>query len=99
MGRPKLAATAAELSAEIARVQSETQAQMRQLEERRRAAEARENQRRGELLKVYLARESGAELCRILRAIVEPEHRELFGLAQDSNSIEADLSAVATARR
>jgi DNA helicase IV len=83
MGRPKLPTTSAEISAQIARIQEESQAQVRQLEERRRVAEARENQRRGELLTGYLAGTRAADLRRILRSIVNPEDRELFGLERE----------------
>ena len=67
MGRPKTPTTSAELSVQIARVQQETQAQLKGLEERRRLATARENMRRGELVSSYLKGPKGIELRRILR--------------------------------
>lgn len=80
MGRPRLAITSAEISAEIARLQNAAQAQVRQLEERRRAAQIRENERRGELIMSYLERASGADLRRVLGALVDPADRQLFAL-------------------
>ena len=93
MGRPKSPTTSAEISAQIARVQQETQAQVKQLEERRRTAEARENQRRGELIISYLAGPKGADLHRLLRSIVEPRHRPLFGLQEPERQITSTTIA------
>lgn len=61
MGRPKSPITSADISAEITRVQKESQAQLRRLEERRLVAETHENQRRGELIMTYLNRSNGDE--------------------------------------
>jgi len=83
MGRPRIATTSAELSAQIARVQTATQAQVRELEERRRVVKARENQRLGELLCAYLEGPIGADLRRILSTVVQPQDRELFNLAEE----------------
>lgn len=80
MGRPKLSITSAEIAAEIMRIQDESQAQLRQLQERRRVAETRENQRRGELIMSYLNRSSGAELRALLRTLVDQADRSLFAL-------------------
>ena len=82
MGRPKLATSAAEISAEISRVQQEARAHLRQLEERRRLAETRENERRGQLILNYLSGEHGTELRRILTQIAEPEDVMLFSTVQ-----------------
>lgn len=78
MGRPKLAITSAELSAEISRVQQENQAHLRQLEERRRTAETRENERRGQLILHYLRSGRAIELRQALLLLVEPGDRSLF---------------------
>src|SRR5690348_16867091 len=80
VGRPKLPITSADISAEIARVQHESQAQLRQLEERRRVAETRENQRRGELIMTYLNRSKGDELRALLHTLVDQTDRSLFAL-------------------
>lgn len=85
MGRPKTPTTSAELSVQIARVQQETQAQLKGLEERRRLATARENMRRGELVRSYLKGPKGIELRRILRLIVEPRDHELFDLQEQQS--------------
>lgn len=82
MGRPKLPTSSAEISAEISRVQQETQAHVRQLEERRRLAETRENERRGQLILDYLSGERGTELRHILTQIAEPEDVMLFSTDQ-----------------
>jgi hypothetical protein len=99
MGRPKLASTAAEISAQIARVQRETLAQVKQLEERRRTAEARENQRRGELIVSYLAGAKRADLRRILRSIVEKEDRQLFELQEQHGHMTTTTNVPATDAR
>jgi hypothetical protein len=80
MGRPKLPIGSAEISAEIARLQAETQAHLLQLEERRRIAETRENQRRGELIMAYLSRPAADDLRQALRHLVEESDRSLFML-------------------
>lgn len=87
MGRPKLPITSAEISAEIARVQNDSQTQLRQLEDRRRIAEMRENQRRGELIITYLNGPNADELRRILRALVAQDDRSLFELEESSAEI------------
>lgn len=78
MGRPKLPTTSAEISAEISRVQQETQAHLRRLEESRRLAETRENERRGQLILKYLGGERGMELRHILTQVAAPEDVMLF---------------------
>ena len=90
MGRPKLPNSSAEISAEITRVQSETQTHLRQLEERRRVAETRENQRRGELIMAYLSRPTADDLRRALGHLVEESDRPLFMLDE---SHEVELAA------
>lgn len=86
MGRPRLPITADEISVEIARLAKQTQAQMRELEERRRSAEARENQQRGQLISVYLKGPGGDHLRGALRALVSTEHRALFGIVDASET-------------
>ena len=90
MGRPKSPITSADISAEITRVQNESQAQLRRLEERRLVAETRENQRRGELIMTYLNRSSGAELRALLRTLVDQTDRSLFALDDASLGNTAD---------
>ena len=80
MGRPKLPISSGEISAEISRVQTETQAHLRQLEERRRLAETRENQRRGELIMACLSRPAADDLRQALRHLLEESDRSLFML-------------------
>ena len=99
MGRPKSPATSAEFSARIARVQEETQAQVRQLEERRRAAEARENQRRGELISSYLAGPKASDLRQVLRLIVEQRDRQLFDLEEQRDHVATTTTAPPTESR
>jgi hypothetical protein len=55
MARPKLRRNSIELDREIARIQRESQAEIERLQEARREAEVREDRRRGELLRQYLA--------------------------------------------
>lgn len=86
MGRPKLPNSSAEISAEITRVQSETEAHLRQLEERRRVAETRENQRRGELIMAYLSRPAADDLRRTLGHLVEESDRPLFMLDESHDA-------------
>ena len=93
MGRPKSPTTSAEIAAQIERVQHDSQAQVRQLEERQRVAEARENLRRGELILSYLREPKGAELRRILRSIVEPRDRQLFDLQEQQGHSGATTTA------
>ena len=78
MGRPKSTTSSADISAEIARLQEESQMRLRQLEERRRAAQARENQRRGELVAAYLSRPDGRDLRRMLLNLADPADQSLF---------------------
>lgn len=80
MGRPRLPTSSAAISAEIARVENESQAHLRQLEERRRVAEMRENQRRGELIMAYLSRPDADELRRALLSLAQQSDRSLFAL-------------------
>ena len=84
MGRPKTPITSADISAEIARVQTESQAQIRRLEERRLLAETRENQRRGALIMSYLDRSNGDQLRALLGTLVDQTDRSLFALDDSS---------------
>ena len=88
MGRPKTPITSADISAEIARLQEESQARLRELEARRRAAQARENQRRGELIATYLCRADGADLRRVLFKLADKADRSLFVVGADAGDEE-----------
>lgn len=56
------------------------EAQIRELEERRRAVEIAEDQRRGELVREYLAGGSGDALRSLLDPLIAPRDRYLFGM-------------------
>lgn len=80
MPRPKLHRDSIELDEEIARIQRESQAEIERLQQARREAQAREDSRRGELLRQYLAGPHGDELRRALNMISGQKDRALFGL-------------------
>jgi hypothetical protein len=91
MARPKSATTPAQIQAAIARARRDAEAQVKQLEVRLREAQARENQRRGELISQYLAGPKGGDLRRVLRALVDVRDVDLFGLGSQT-SVLADVS-------
>ena len=86
MARPKSATTPAQIQAEIARARRDAEAQVKQLEARLREAQARENQRRGELISQYLAGPKGGELRRALRALVDARDVDLFGIGPQTSA-------------
>jgi hypothetical protein len=69
-----------QLDEEIARIQRESQAEVERLQEARREALAREDNRRGELLRQYLAGPHDDDLRRALDMISGQKDRALFGL-------------------
>lgn len=81
MARPKLHRNTTELDAEIARVQRETGAELRRLQDERQEAEGREDRRRGEVVRACLAGSHGDALRRVLAASVSEKDRPLFGVA------------------
>lgn len=87
MARPKSATTPAQIQAEIARARRDAEAQVKQLEARLREAQARENQRRGELISQYLAGPKGGDLRRALRALVDSRDVDLFGFGPQTSAL------------
>ena len=81
MPRPKLHRYSLELDEEIARIQRESRAEIERLRKARVEAEAAEDHRRGELVRVYLAGRHGDDLRTVLNVIVAPKDRLLFGLS------------------
>lgn len=87
MARPRSAITPAQIQAEIARARREAEAQVKQLEARLREAQARENQRRGELISQYLTGPKGGDLRRVLRALVDARDLDLFALGPQVSAL------------
>ena len=101
MARPKLHRGSANLDAEIARIQRETEARLHELQAERREAEAREDRRRGEVVRTCLERPDADELRRVLAGIVGAKDRPLFGLSapHGASHIAAAVAPVATDER
>ncbi len=93
MSRPKLHRYSTELDEEIARIQRESRAEIERLQKARVEAEAAEDRRRGELVRLYLMGRHGDDLRSVLDVITAPKDRLLFGLS----SVRADLQTTARA--
>jgi hypothetical protein len=81
MPRPKLHRYSIELDEEIARIQRESRAEIERLQKARVEAEAAEDHRRGELIRLCLAGRHGDDLRSVLNVISSPKDRVLFGLS------------------
>ena len=97
MARPKLHRNTTELDAQIARVQRETEAELRRLQDERHEAEGREDRRRGEVVRACLAGSHGDALRRVLAASVSAKDRPLFGVA-DAHEVPAGARAESSNR-